>query len=219
MGSATSSGNAMRIEKGQLIAGLAASDVRKLMRKAGQLIGARTVTRVLGFSADDARRLLVELEREGFVVNSDGYWTAATKGYALAAATATRPLRIETAQRLITQVIDRAKSVNRDRTLAYRVQLLVLFGSSASGKVRPNDVDIACKLVARFDGPKQKVSEDRRRRSKVEFANVSEWATWPKLEILKRLKSRSRGISIQELQDWILESTPHRIIFSDVQGS
>ncbi|MGH9632939.1 MAG: hypothetical protein ACRD7E_31940, partial [Bryobacteraceae bacterium] len=112
----------MRIEKGQLIAGLAAADVRKLMRKAGQLISARTVTRVLGFSTDDARRLLVELEREGFVVDADGYWTATTKGYALAAATAARPLRIETAQRLITQVIDRAKSVNRGPTLAYRVQ-------------------------------------------------------------------------------------------------
>ena len=209
----------MRSEKGQLIAGLAAADVRKLMRKAGQLISARTVTRVLGFSADDARQLLVELEREGFVVDADGYWTATAKGYALAAATAARPLRIETAQRLITQVIDRAKSVNRDSTLAYRVQLLVLFGSFASGKVRPNDVDIACKLVTRFDGPKQKISEGRRRRSKAEFANVSEWAVWPKLEILKRLKSRSRGLSIQELQDWILESTPHTIIFSDVEGS
>ena len=209
----------MRIDKGQLIAGLAAADVRKLMRKAGQLISARTVTRVLGFLADNARRLLVELEREGFVVESDGFWTATTKGYALAAATAARPLRSETAQRLITQAIDRAKSVNRDSTLAYRVQLLVLFGSCASGKVRPNDVDIACKLVTRFDGPKQKISEDRRRSSKGEFANVSEWAVWPKLEILKRLKSRSRGLSIQELQDWILESTPHRIIFSDVEGS
>jgi hypothetical protein len=80
-------------------------------------------------------------------------------------------------------------------------------------------MDIACKLVTRFDGPKQKISEERRRRSKVEFANLSEWAVWPKLEILKRLKSRSRGLSIQELQDWILESTPHRIIFSDVEGS
>ena len=94
----------MRIDKGQLIAGLAAADVRKLMRKAGQLISARTVTRVLGFLADNARRLLVELERDGFVVvDADGYWTATTKGYALAAATAARPLRIETAQRLITR--------------------------------------------------------------------------------------------------------------------
>jgi hypothetical protein len=180
----------MRIEKGQLIAGLAAADVRKLMRNAGQLISARTVTRVLGFLADNARRLLVELERDGFVVvDADGYWTATTKGYALAAATANSPAQNRDGPAADYEVIDRVKSVNRDPTFAYRVQLLVLFGSFASGKARPSDVDIACKLVTRFDGPKQKISEERRRRSKVKFANLSEWAVWPKLEILKRLKS------------------------------
>ena len=44
---------------------------------------------------------------------------------------------------------------------------------------------------------------------------MSEWATWPKLEVLRFLKTRARGLSIHELEDWILETTDHQVLFKD----
>jgi len=83
------------------------------------------------------------------------------------------------------------------------------------GANRPNDVDIGCTLAPRFRGERQRVVEDQRRAEKGRFANTSEWAIWPKLEIVKILKSRCRGLSVQEISDWNLGSVDHRVIFVD----
>jgi len=206
----------MRIEKDQLIAGLPAMDVRRFMRRAaGYIIRPRTVTHVLGFCEDDARQLLRRFQKEGLVTANSDYWEATAKGHALAMATAASPLRRITAERLITEVVERARMINSNIGFAYRVQRLAVFGSVVAGAERPNDVDVACKLVARFEGKKQIVLEDDRRAFKGRFVNTSEWAAWPKLELLMKLRSRSRGLSIQEFGDWSFENIDHRVVFSD----
>jgi hypothetical protein len=207
----------MRIEENQLIAGVPAKDVRRFMRRAaGFIIRPRTVTHVLGFPEDDARRLLRKFEFEGLVTPTDDHWEATAKGHALPMATAALPLKRQTAERLLAELIIRARAINSDRRWAYRVSCLVVFGSIVAGKERPNDVDIGCKLVQRFSGETQQGLEDERRGLKGRrFANITEWAAWPKLEVLKQLKSRSRGLSIQEFTDWIVEKTDHRIVFRD----
>jgi hypothetical protein len=189
----------MRIEKDQLIAGIPARDLRRFMREAaGYIIRARTVTEVLGFSKRSALKFLRALQAEGLVAVTEDFWEATERGHALAMATAAVPLRRATAERLIEQVVERAQEINRNDGLAYRVHWLALFGSSLAGAERPNDVDVACALTARFDGEKQRTLEDERREARGRFANSSEWAVWPKLEILKRLKARSHRLSIQE---------------------
>ena len=58
----------MRLEKNQLIAGVPAKDVRRFMRRAaGFIIRPRTVTHVLGFPEDDARRLVRKFEFKGWL--------------------------------------------------------------------------------------------------------------------------------------------------------
>jgi hypothetical protein len=74
-------------------------------------------------------------------------------------------------------------------------------------------VDIACEMLPRWSGDRQQAAEQLRREGRNErFRNMSEWATWPKLEVIRFLKAR--GLSIQELDDWILQSD-HEIVFSD----
>jgi predicted nucleotidyltransferase len=209
--------DAMRIEKNQLIAGVPARDVRRFMRRAaGFIIRPRTVTHVLGFPEEDARRLLRKFEFEGLDTLTDDHWEATAKGHALAMATAAPPLKRQTAERLLDEVILRARAINSDSRWAYQVASLVVFGSVVTGKERPNDVDIGCKLVQRFTGERQQALEEKRRGLKgTRFANIVECAAWPKLEVLKQLKSRSRGLSIQEFTDWIAEKTDYRIVFRD----
>jgi predicted nucleotidyltransferase len=205
----------VRIEKDQLIAGLPAKDVRRLMRKVeGCLIRPSTVAHILGLRDSRARRILIRLGKEGLVHAKEDHWEITAKGRTLTMATAASPLRKATAETLIVKLIERAKMINKSNHLAYRVQRLVVFGSVARGAERPNDVDVACSLVPRFEGDKQRVVEDARRDEKGSFANTSEWAVWPKLEVLKILKSRSRGLSIQEVAGLQFDTMEHRIVFS-----
>jgi predicted nucleotidyltransferase len=138
------------------------------------------------------------------------------KGSALAMATAASSLRRETAERLIADIIKRARTINEDGNWSYRIGRLVVFGSFLRGVDRPNDVDIACELIPRWTGQKQQEHEQARREAREgRFRNMSEWASWPKLEVFRFLRSRARGLSIQELQDWILKTTDHQVIFRD----
>jgi hypothetical protein len=186
---------------------------------AGFIIRVRTVTEVLGLSQKCALKLLEALQSEGLVAAREDFWEATERGQALAMATAAIPLRRATAERLIEQVVERAQEINRDDRLAYRVHWLAVFGSTLAGVERLNDVDIACGLTTRFDGEKQRALEDERRGARGRFTNTSEWAVWPKLEVLKRLKARSHRLSIQEFRSPSLEMIDHKLVFSDDAGA
>ena len=137
-----------------------------------------------------------------------------TKGNALAMATAAPPLRRATASRLLADLIKRTREINADDTWAYRVRRIVVFGSYVRGSERPNDVDIACELCPRWKSNRQRAEEQVRRRSRgMPFRNVLQWATWPRLEVYRYLRARSRGLSIHELEDGILQDADHRVIY------
>jgi hypothetical protein len=110
--------------------------------------------------------------------------------------------------------------VNADDTWAYRVETVVVFGSYIRGADRPSDVDVACELCPRWRADKQRAQEQVRRETRGEsFRNMSEWANWPKLEVFRFLRARARGLSIHELDDWILQNTDHHMVFQhDFRG-
>jgi hypothetical protein len=206
----------MRIEKDQIVGGLPARDVRRFMRSAaGTIIRPRTAAQICGLSTRKAEEFLHELQHEGLISPKEDYWEATAKGHAFAMATAAKPLRKVKAEQLLTVIVGRAQVINSDTRFAFRVHQLVLLGSVMKGAERPNDVDIGCTLVPRFEGGRQRVLEDQRRAERGRFANMGEWAAWPKLEVLKLLKLRSRGLSVQEIGDWTLGSMDHRVVFID----
>jgi len=207
----------MRIEPGQMIAGFPAVQIRQLMRETvGRPITLRWVKEVLQCSDATANSVLADLPREDLVVAVNGHLEPSLKGSALAQATAAKPLVRRTAELLVSEVVARAKAINADNEWAYRVGMLVVFGSFVGGAERPNDVDVACKLEPRWRGEAQSEAEDERRLfSDRRFRNISECVVWPKLEVLRFLKSRSRGLSIQELNDWVLKQEKHKVVFQD----
>jgi hypothetical protein len=207
----------MRIESKQIIVGFPAVQVRRLMRETvGRSISPRCVREVLQCSESTAASVLVDLQREGLVVQVDDHLEPSMKGSALAQATAARPLVCSTAKRLVAGVVERARLINADDDWAYRVAMLVVFGSFAAGAEKPNDVDVACRLRPRWQGAAQDEAEQLRRAARGRrFRNIWECAAWPKLEVLCFLKSRSRGLSVQELDDWILKQEKHSIVYRD----
>lgn len=209
----------MRIESRQMIAGFPAVQIRRLMRETvGRSISLRWISEVLQCSEPTASRVLVDLRREGLVVSVAGHFEPSLKGSALAQATAGKPLARSTAERLVSGVVERARLINADDDWAYRVAMLVVFGSFVAGAERPNDVDVACRLTPRWQGTSQEEAEQLSRAARdCRFRNTWECVAWPKLEVLHFLKSRSRGLSVQELDDWILKQEKHSIIYRDGQ--
>jgi hypothetical protein len=207
----------MRIEKGQRIAGHPALQVRRLMREAARRrLTPRLVQEILDCSEASARKVMVDLQAEGFVESDNGRVEVSIRGNALAMARTAAPLRRQTAERLIADIVNRSHAVNRDEKWAYRVRTLVLFGSCVQGGTRPNDVDIACELAPRFGDERQSLLEQNRRAARGQaFRNLSQWGSWPKTEVFQFLKSRSRGLSIHQLDAWVLGLADHRIIFRD----
>ena len=211
----TRQGIEMRISSDQKIAGYPAIRVRELMRRtAGGPITFRDVRRILQCSDTAAARVFQDLEKDGLIVSVDGSMEPSRKGNALAMATAAPPLRRATASRLVADLIKRTCDLNADDTWAYRVRRIVVFGSYVRGSDRPNDVDFACDLCPRWKSDRQRAEEQVRRRSRgAPFRDVLQWATWPRLEVYRYLRARSRGLSIHELEDWILQDADHHVVY------
>ena len=179
----------------------------------GRPVTVRWAREVLGCTRTDAEQALRALEEEGWICEVGDHLEPSLKGSALAQATAAKPLTRVKASRLVDEVLDRAETINRDSRYAYRVDKLVIFGSYLDPQARPNDVDIAVRLIPRYSSGRQDEAEQSRRRAHGPgFRNAFVWAAWPKLEIIRLLKSRSRGLSIQELSDWI-EGQNHSILY------
>src|SRR5262245_13936453 len=100
----------MRIEKYQLIAGLPAKDVRRIMRRVeGRLIRPSYLAVLLGLSESRARGMFDRLQRDGLLAAKEDYWEITSKGQALTMATAAPPLRKPTAERLISGLVKRVR--------------------------------------------------------------------------------------------------------------
>ena len=191
--------------------------IRQLMRRTVDgSITLQHVRRVLGCSDSDATRVLKRLQKDGYVESTRGHLEVSMKGNALAMATAASPLRRETAARLIAGLVERAKALNADDNVAYRVGMVVVFGSYVRGVDRPNDVDVACELRPRWTPDRQLAQEQVRRELRAgQFRNTTQWALWPKLEVFRFLKARTRGLSVHELEDWMLKTEDYQVLFEE----
>lgn len=209
----------MRIEASQKIAGLPAVQARRLMRMIGGfLMTPARASEILGCTAAESRRLLRDLGKEGYISPNEGEsWEVTVKGKALASATAAKPLRRATVERLVSELLGRVGEVNRDGQWAYKVETVVVFGSVVIQKLRPSDVDVACSLRPRWhDSQRQNLHEQERRELRPSrFASTIEWVYWPEFEVLRFLKSRSRGLSIHLFDEWIRENTTYEFLYDE----
>jgi predicted nucleotidyltransferase len=206
----------MRIDKNERIAGLPALQVRRLLREIGEShIDVDATAKILATSKAKASKALAILLRRGLLVEDNDKCTLTIAGRALAAATAAKPLLTKTAERLVEEVLSRARLVNEADAFAYCVELIGIFGSVASGRERPNDVDIACKLVPRYDDEELQTGLEnlRRETKRGRFANTLEWAYWPQLEVLKYLKNHSKSLSIHPFDEAIKIDSNYRILY------
>ncbi len=125
--------------------------------------------------SEQARQLLQCLEQGGFLKrypalpNSEQRWKRTVKGGALARALFSKPVPRQSAEKTMSEFLDRVRQVNCNSRFLYRVAKAVVFGSFLSDTPSVGDLDVAVDLC-----PKEK---DSRKHSELIRARANEAAS------------------------------------------
>lgn len=226
----------MRIQPGELIAGQSALALRKLMRQ-GRVYGPTTsgnplstITEVLGIDLSRAKQVYQDLYREGYIepipehhpFYQPDHWFTTTKGNALAGASAKKPIKQRTAERLIEEFLARVKEINSGEYV-YRVGRVILFGSCLGDEREAStvgDVDLSIELVDRYSNPAERHAAHNARIETAMlagrvFSDHFQMLCWPDLEVWRKLKNRSPSLSLhnEEREHILRQGIPSRIIY------
>jgi predicted nucleotidyltransferase len=221
----------MRIDSREQIDGIEILKVRDLLRRlsnADEWEDALVADR-LGMPPEDAKRLLNEMVRMGYVepIRIHGqrqFYQNTVNGNALGLATAAKPVMRKTADRILSEFMDRAREVNSSPAFLVMVKKVVVFGSYLTDAPHISDIDLVVELAWKEKHPlvlgkhkgetaiEQSVAAEEKGRRFNSFVDRLEW---PETEVKSFLKSRSRTLSIHSTEDDILLIADHKVIFSE----
>jgi predicted nucleotidyltransferase len=180
-----------------------------------------------------AEELIRNLERDGYVERSsqfrgdaEPHYEVTTRGNGLAMATAGKPIKRETADRILGEFLSRVREVNENDHYLYKVTLVVVFGSYLDAqKETLNDLDLAVDLEFKEAGmsKRKELLNARIREAREEgrqFGTHLAQVSWPITEAKQFLKSRSTAISLHEAttEQAIWQNNKHRIVFPSEGG-
>ena len=190
-----------------------------------------TAERTLHVTPAEALHALQRLEREGYLIHElvptatpgrvEPVWRTTLKGNQLANASAAKPVRRQTAERALADFLERVEQVNQRDEYVYAVERVILFGSYLGTSPTVGDLDLAVGLRPKYDEATMPAAAQRRRQQAASvgrsFSNVFEQAAWPRTEVYRFLKGRSRLISLHELgSEQILDQgIATRVIFEE----
>jgi hypothetical protein len=217
----------MQITREEVVAGHPAMQVRAFVRRFdGKFFMRCAVERVMQLQPEQAEKFInemvsLELIEPTTPFANEAAFEVAERGLAFANATAAKPIYRKTAERVLTEFMDRVHAVNASKEYAFRISGAVLFGSMLSCADRLGDVDVAIDLKPRISDPIQRKQLcNRRRRSAQEqgraFSTATEWAMWPQREVLLQLKARSRSLSLHRFDQFMgMENFCYRVLIGD----
>jgi hypothetical protein len=223
----------VQIQASDEVEGVPLLKVRAVFRQAGLdgILSTGFVSRQLQLTKPEADRLLTALRemgllapvraRQGAGVTEDE-WHLTDDGIRLRAASAAKPLRRETADRLMSELLERIATLNSDERFLARVKKAVAFGSYIGNADRIGDLDVAVELVWREPDSKKHTEANNRRVADEfakgrHFANILEQMFWWQQEAMLFLRNRKRGLSLHDYGPIreIVEESPHQTVFQD----
>ena len=217
----------MQITANQTIAGHLATKVRDFLW-ASQLTGIvnETAETKLALNSKAARDFLNQLvvlrfikERSGH--NEHSFFELTDYGVNLANASAAKPIHRKTAERVLTEFLERVERVNATPEYVYRVDTAILYGSMLSNAERLGNVNVAVNLESKAKGETefQEWSKARRHAARVKgrsFSTIVEQVFWPRAEIFLHLKARSISLKLSELSHVeLLKNLSYRVLLGD----
>jgi predicted nucleotidyltransferase len=197
----------VRVARSDLIAGLPAPVAREVMR----LFDRELPERLLGACVEGDKRKPSEIAQalagEGLLAfdhtgaDGEAWWKPTVKGSALAQASFRPPVTRATAERLLKEVIDRARRFNAVPGHVIEIAELIVFGSYLDPtKDRLGDLDLAVKFRDLLpDATFDERAEKRRAYSRAsgrQFRNFNAELSWPENEAMLALRKHSPTINI-----------------------
>jgi hypothetical protein len=192
----------MRVAKSDVIAGLPADLARAVVRRfrGGEMV-AEAVADLLKDSGLEPASVLARLEASGYVEkiqvdhHGDTWWDTTIQGNALAMASFGKPISRKTADRLVSDLLERARTYNADQGKPLFINTLRVFGSYLNPDIDPlGDVDIELTYGRRITDPK--VLSAYARASGRSFNTYVDQLMWPLTELVQHLKNRSAFLNI-----------------------
>lgn len=222
----------MQIISGQKLCGYPVLEIRRLMRAgAGSQWGVSFVAARLGTKTKAATDLIEALVADGLIVETDTRsngrnYELTIKGMALSMASAAKPITRRTAERLVSEFLQRVEEVNNDSDLLYFVSEVVAFGSLLTASPTLSDIDLAVMYTRKFCQTHW-TAQSRQRVAIAEangrhFSGFFEMLGWPEREIELRLRKGSRALHLHDLsgEGKFIETIPHqRIYLRQPEGS
>jgi predicted nucleotidyltransferase len=216
----------MRIDPKGMMGGCPALVVRKALRnlrdwpkwEVGHLEAAAALTRGTGSA------LVKALRTEGLIeASGNGAWVVTQAGRTLAAASAAKPVTRATAERALSQFLERVTRVNDHPYFLAKVTRLVLFGSMLKPEVdRLSDVDLAVELARKETDLERALLQNRQRAEELldigrrfrTFLEVESCWYW---ETFRFLKGRSRVIALADYstEKAFVLAAPHRVLIGE----
>ena len=215
----------MRIIASQEMFGYPVLKIRRLMRAAaGGRWGVSFVIATMGIGTREASKLVRAMLSAGLIAKSDlesdgQTYELTIKGMELGMASAAKPIKRATADRCVSEFLQRVEQVNNDPDLLFWIDEVVVIGSYLTNSPTLSDIDLAVTYTRRV-GPdlwlelaKQRV--ERARACGREFRSIFERIAWPLKEIELRLRNRAWALHIHNLSEErkFIESVPHVLLF------
>lgn len=223
----------MRIDSSEQLEGVPLPEVRAAFHEVGLdgVISTDFIRRRFHLSKARADRLIATLRRLKFLKPisarrpgkaAPSHWLLTKQGIRLRAATAAQPIRRATADRLLSDLLERVETLNGDDHFLGRVRKAVVFGSYIGDGDHIGDIDVAVEIVRR-EPDFEKHTQANNSRVAEEFAagrrfsNILEQAFWWQKEAFLFLRNRKRGLSLQDYGaiKEIVAAAPHRVVFED----
>jgi len=223
----------VQIRRNDEVKGISLLTIRALFRKAGLdgILSRSFVGQELKLTKVKTDRLMGALQEMGFLTAAarrhrpnvgEREWQLTEEGIRLRGAVAAKPIRRETADHLLSELVERIATLNRNGHFLATVRRAVVFGSYLGHADRIGDVDVAIEIVRREPNFDQHVEMNMRRVAEKSergrhFANMVEEAYWWQREAMLFLRNRRRGLSLQDYAAIrkIVDSSPHRVLFED----
>jgi hypothetical protein len=212
----------MQIDRDTLIAGLRPVEVKKIVRHTPFCLEGAMAR--LKQTRPAARKMLDALVAEGYLEthkvprdqdNPHGVmnWHPTLLGQRLTATKLIARTPLAKARAVLPAIVEEARAVNREATYPYRIERLILFGSTLTGCAGDTvgDIDIVVELERRPlpEPERKKVFDDMVEAGPGGFFTA---ISWPNNAPLKRIKKVSRLISLHEMDD-IVAKAPQRVIY------
>jgi hypothetical protein len=227
----------VKFEPKSVMHGVPALKVRDILRKLpfGDSVGdwERASS---GLSEREAEDLLNGLRVDGYVEPCEDGFRLTQKGNRFAVAKA-RGIKRVTADRMLADIVDRAKQINSDAKYCYVVRALVVFGSYLDDtKMILGDLDMGffsegrhsqgpCSMDeyvkasgARHDAHMASIA--RAVAGGRRFSTFIDRMCWPKTEFVRALKGGSPGLSLHDIADdderAMVLAGPHHVVFGSL---